>query len=481
VAYNHIRMWLPFFKEAAIGFVIVCTNYKAFDKLAKNLEEENLLYVKDPRLLRESLREFPNLKACFYFSNLGKNIYMIDAPDDPGVRHIFLGHGDSDKSASAHSFFDVYDEVWTAGQAGIDRFRNQGIGREHLRFRVIGIPRLRSILSASGERPDRGKRVLYLPTWEGTYQAQNYSSLQLADRFVSTLTENFGLEMTVKFHPLTEPKFFKSFRSRFPGVESYLHEKSIGDLLEKADFYLCDISAAVTEALAKEGPIFLYYPRERGIEVSRSNLSIEEYTYTFSTVEELEALFARVLEGEDRLKEKREHAREYILGAEETLEGKFFHYLEALKRGELEEEGAWRESAVEPLDIDRDIDGSFLVYLSDPLLDQETLKTIRALSKRHPELHFVIKHRKLYFALRAIDPGINFVLLKKARDVEKFLKANPGIKSILYFSHSPKNVHSLRYGEYLHGLLVKESSKEFHPRKSMRVYDRFFSLEGKKR
>jgi hypothetical protein len=33
------------------------------------------------------------------------------------MKHVFIGHGDSDKQASFNPFSRVYDEVWVAGAA----------------------------------------------------------------------------------------------------------------------------------------------------------------------------------------------------------------------------------------------------------------------------------------------------------------------------------------------------------------------------
>ena len=49
-----------------------------------------------------------------------------------------------DKSASAHKFFRVYDEIWVAGQAHIDRFKNAGFNTAHIDFVKVGAPQFKT-------------------------------------------------------------------------------------------------------------------------------------------------------------------------------------------------------------------------------------------------------------------------------------------------------------------------------------------------
>lgn len=63
--------------------------------------------------------DFGPARVALYPANTGKNIHMLR---NPMMRHVFIGHGDSDKVASINPFSKAYDEVWTAGRAGRDRY-----------------------------------------------------------------------------------------------------------------------------------------------------------------------------------------------------------------------------------------------------------------------------------------------------------------------------------------------------------------------
>ncbi len=60
-------------------------------------------------------------------------------------------------------------------------------------------------------------------------------------------------------------------------------------------------------------------------------MGYEDYTYVFSTVDELVTKIDTVLGGNDYLREKREEAMQYILGKEETLQNQFTKQLINIK------------------------------------------------------------------------------------------------------------------------------------------------------
>jgi len=63
--------------------------------------------------------DMPTVRVALYAANTGKNIHLLRLP---GMAHVFIGHGDSDKVASINPFCKVYDEVWVAGPAGRQRY-----------------------------------------------------------------------------------------------------------------------------------------------------------------------------------------------------------------------------------------------------------------------------------------------------------------------------------------------------------------------
>jgi hypothetical protein len=130
--------------------------------------------------------------------------------------HAYLGHGESDKAASASNQVKAYDFVLVAGDAGRERLH-----RNLLRYdadadahvRTIGRPQL-----DSGPQPAPATRrptptgpggasrptVLYAPTWEGAQPSMAYSSvLSHGQALLASLLESGRFNVIYRPHPRT--------------------------------------------------------------------------------------------------------------------------------------------------------------------------------------------------------------------------------------------------------------------------------------
>lgn len=105
------------------------------------------------------------VRVALYCANVGKNIHLLRVPT---MKHVFIGHGDSDKAASVNPFTKAYDEVWVAGRAGRDRYAIADVGIRDEDVVEVGRPQLAPIAAGQDAPPrDRIPTVLYAPTWEG--------------------------------------------------------------------------------------------------------------------------------------------------------------------------------------------------------------------------------------------------------------------------------------------------------------------------
>jgi hypothetical protein len=142
----------------------------------------------------------PDVRVAMYTANVGKTIHMLR---EPGVRHVFVGHGDSDKSASSNPFSKVYSEIWVAGEAGRDRYRRANIGIHDDEIVEVGRPQLNGIEQHSGV-PHGEISVLYAPTWEGwTNDPAHTSVIRTGPQLVARLVALAGVRVVYKPHPLT--------------------------------------------------------------------------------------------------------------------------------------------------------------------------------------------------------------------------------------------------------------------------------------
>ncbi|WP_283138512.1 hypothetical protein [Rhizohabitans arisaemae] len=140
------------------------------------------------------------VRVALYASNVGKNIHMLRTV---GMKHVFIGHGDSDKEASFNPFTKVYDEVWVAGAAGRERYRRAQVGVRDESIVEVGRPQLAEIVRSGPDIPRRS--VLYAPTWEGWTEDLYHTSItDMGPKLIKRLLEHSPkIRVLYKPHPLT--------------------------------------------------------------------------------------------------------------------------------------------------------------------------------------------------------------------------------------------------------------------------------------
>jgi hypothetical protein len=146
--------------------------------------------------------DLSTVRVALYPANVGKNIHMLRVPT---MKHVFIGHGDSDKIASVNPYSKVYDEVWTAGRAGRDRYALADVGVRDDAIVEVGRPQLAPIQRPRTRATGRIPTVLYAPTWEGWTDDPGNTSLILAgENIVRRLVEaERPVRVLYKPHPFT--------------------------------------------------------------------------------------------------------------------------------------------------------------------------------------------------------------------------------------------------------------------------------------
>jgi hypothetical protein len=148
--------------------------------------------------------DLSTLRVGLYPANVGKNLHLLRVPT---MKHVFVGHGDSDKIASINPYAKAYDEVWTAGKAGRDRYALADVGVRDEDIVEVGRPQLAGIRAGGGPVPPEGRipTVLYAPTWEGWTDDPGNTSLLLAGENIvrRLLTSERPVRVLYKPHPFT--------------------------------------------------------------------------------------------------------------------------------------------------------------------------------------------------------------------------------------------------------------------------------------
>ena len=138
-----------------------------------------------------------SLVAVFYVNNALRNVHMVRFP---GIRHIQLNHGDSDKAPSYNPEARMYDKNFVAGQAAIDRFAAHGVPTSPDFFEIVGRPQVEDVHVVPGPIRSTTPRVLYAPTWAGVHSDSAYSSLPIGPLLVEALIAR-GCVIIYRPHP----------------------------------------------------------------------------------------------------------------------------------------------------------------------------------------------------------------------------------------------------------------------------------------
>ncbi|MFF3731548.1 hypothetical protein ACFYXM_14810 [Streptomyces sp. NPDC002476] len=153
--------------------------------------------------------DLSSVRVALYAANVGKNIHLLRVPT---MKHVFIGHGDSDKIASVNPYSKAYDEVWTAGRAGRDRYALADVGVRDEDIVEVGRPQLAPIRPWSGAPKNPIPTVLYAPTWEGWDDNPGNTSLLLAGENIvrRLLNAEKPVRLLYKPHPFTGTRSAKA-------------------------------------------------------------------------------------------------------------------------------------------------------------------------------------------------------------------------------------------------------------------------------
>jgi len=114
-----------------------------------------------------------NLKTILYVNHAQSNFQSLI---NGKALHIHINHGESDKTSTITHQSQAYDYVFISGQAAYDKYNFNLIKKEMNKFIKIGRPQIDNIEKIAPFKTEK-KVILYAPTWEGTHESMNFSSL----------------------------------------------------------------------------------------------------------------------------------------------------------------------------------------------------------------------------------------------------------------------------------------------------------------
>jgi hypothetical protein len=232
--------------------------------------------TKVPMILCSSVAEVdnlivPSIKAAFYANNGMKNAHMVRFNR---LTHIQMLHGDSDKASSYNPVTAMFDRIYVAGQAGIDRYSANDVYIDPAKFVIVGRPQAEGI--AVARQPIRDlttKTVMYATTWSGLYADTNYSSLAANGKSIVQNLLDRGATVIFRPHPLTKrsaqyaaiaadiEKLLADDRAKTGRKHLYgeiaKNTMSLFECFNTADALISDVSGVASDFLFSEKPLML--------------------------------------------------------------------------------------------------------------------------------------------------------------------------------------------------------------------------------
>ncbi len=321
-----LTMWLPYLERIGERFVVIVREAPAFARIAAKTTAP-VMYC--PTVHQVDTCVTDRMRACFFVNNGAKNAHIVRFNH---LTHIQLLHGDSDKASSFNPVTAMFDRIFVAGQAGIDRYAANGVHIPLDHFDIVGRPQVETIdVSAAkiGDRPDDGKTVLYATTWVGLYTDANYCSLPSGERIVADLIGR-GVRVIFRPHPyssrdavssrmverieqLLAEDAAKTGRAHLFGAAA-ARDMSVIDCINAADAMIGDVSSVATDWLYSGKPFALTNPLGLGDDAYEAEFPLARAAYVLDrSLDEIRPTLDKLLHT-DPIASTRRLIRRYYLG-----------------------------------------------------------------------------------------------------------------------------------------------------------------------
>ncbi|MFY1669915.1 CDP-glycerol glycerophosphotransferase family protein [Plantactinospora sp. WMMB334] len=259
-----VMMWLPYLERIGRPFMVLLREPDFLGPVSAATSAP-VVVCPTPRSIDEAI--VPSLRVAFYVNHGAKNSHCIRFTH---LTHIQLHHGDSDKATSANPVSAIFDRIFVAGQAAIDRYARNGVTIPAEKFAIVGRPQVEAIEVRREPIRDRAdKVVLYAPTWTGHNADVDHCSLPVGETLVRRLLDR-GVTVILRAHPYTSQN--PASARQLARIEQLLAEDRAGsgrphvfgaeaarkmslvDCVNASDALVSDVSAVISDYLYSGKP-----------------------------------------------------------------------------------------------------------------------------------------------------------------------------------------------------------------------------------
>lgn len=312
-----VNQWLPALETATpTGFLLV---REASQLSAIGPTALPIVYAPAPRHVERLT--LPTVRAALYPAYGERNGQLLR---NPAIKHVMILHGDSDKATSANAMARAFDEVWVAGPAGVERYRDAGVDLPPERFVIVGRPQTAGL--AVGPRQGDGPPVvLYAPTFEGFYDQTTHTSLETMGPGIVAGIQAKLPEAQVWFKPhpasgVSRPGMLRAkaeIAAMLRPTDVFVDDHpdlTLPDCLQAADVLISDVSSVVTDFLYTERPVIACDPAGLGEDAFWEHYPTLRCAYVLDpSLAKLDDCLAEAL-GPDPLRQRRLEIKRHVLG-----------------------------------------------------------------------------------------------------------------------------------------------------------------------
>jgi hypothetical protein len=250
---SQLAIWEPYL--LACGYrVCVCAKTRGNKQVNTTLP----VFYQDEGFAIPYLRQIKSLQVFLYTTNRANDFHYLNKFG--GIKHVFIGHGDSEKASSSSRFSKVYDYLLVADKNAYTRYAKAGVDIPKSSFFMMGAPTLPGLRFEPDKQSIR--KILYAPTFEGKTDPGNYSSLAKIGRLLEAEAVGQQIELRFRAHPGTGQRLkdYVGYRQDLAAAALPEQEEQSSTKVSQfnwADAIIADVSGVLSEFLFTGKPIIV--------------------------------------------------------------------------------------------------------------------------------------------------------------------------------------------------------------------------------
>ena len=314
-----LEQWLLVLKELnkTVKIALIVRTKSSFQWLIERTDF-TIFFAHTQRDLMETYEQ-NHFKVILYVNNGVQNFQSLSYRN---ALHVHINHGESEKTSTISNQINAYNYVFVVGDSAYDKYLLNLLETNKSKFIKVGRPQLEHVVPIEPLDTEL-KVVLYAPTWEGTHESMNYTSLnKWGLSIVQELINSREYYILYKPHPNTgyndkeTGKINQKIMSLLDSYESakVINSGDINALYEHIDIAIFDNSAIAIDYLSYNKPMlmtdFFYKVKDRQ---NRPMIVHGAVMLSENNIDDLLNLIQKEIEN-DTLKENRERLKRYVLG-----------------------------------------------------------------------------------------------------------------------------------------------------------------------